>query len=155
MASNEDSLPGFPKKSNKQIIKTMENIVVNYVPMIGAAGYFAFLSNVMNPNLLNHVSPEYKLALANSLLFTSNMGIGLYLYNSKHLALCQKPAERIAYTLLGTVMFNFGSILLCATSRVVMPEEPYTRFIAGAILGAGFLYFGRKYVLYLDNSKDF
>ncbi|CAK9296392.1 unnamed protein product [Gordionus sp. m RMFG-2023] len=138
MASNEDSLPGFPKKSNKQIIKTMENIVVNYVPMIGAAGYFAFLSNVMNPNLLNHVSPEYKLALANSLLFTSNMGI-----------------ERIAYTLLGTVMFNFGSILLCATSRVVMPEEPYTRFIAGAILGAGFLYFGRKYVLYLDNSKDF
>ena len=90
---------------------------------------------------------------ANSLWFNAHLGTGLFLYSSRHLQKASK-LERIAYSVFGAVMFNFGSVLFWAATKQQLPNCKELRMIYCAGSAAGLLYLGKRYVDYIDSNTS-
>lgn len=72
------------------------------------------------------------------------------MYSQKHLQTLQQR-DRIIYTVFGTCMFNFGSLLLWACAKSVVPDVPFFRGLLGLASGAGLLYVGKNYMDHLNS----
>ncbi|XP_063445599.1 uncharacterized protein [Mytilus edulis] len=127
-----------------------EDIAFKYLPIAGAVSYEIFSLNIMNPREFSNVVGDKDIALANSIWFNAHIGLGLYMYNQKHLQALSNR-DRIMYSVFGTCIFNFGSVLLWATAKHVVPDVPVFRTLLGLASGAGLLYVGKRYLEHLNS----
>jgi len=122
-----------------------------YIPMAGGASYTAFSCHIFNPNSLARIFPEGNQVVANILLFNTHLGSGLYLFSSKHLA-AAPLYYRVMYSVFGAAIFNFGSILLWALTKVVLPNNTVVRSVFAVSASMSMLLIGKEYVNYVDSK---
>jgi hypothetical protein len=91
--------------------------------------------------------------VANSLWFNAHLGVGLYLFNCKHIRQAQ-DYNKIMYSVFGTLVFNFGSVLMWATTKSLMPENSAVRVLFGLVSGVGMILMGKEYLAYVDSKCD-
>ncbi|XP_071439895.1 uncharacterized protein [Hetaerina americana] len=128
------------------------NILFFYVPLQSATSYASLSVNVVNPNLVAKVMPRSD--ITSMLLANSIIGSGLYIYNRPHL---QKAAfnQRILFSAYGAVVFSFGSVLLWAVIRSLLPEQNCVCTILGLTSSVALIGVGTKYLDYIDSVSRF
>lgn len=98
---------------------------------------------------IDRLFSPFELIVANGLWFNSHLGVGLFIFSRKHIEIASVP-YRVLYSALGSVIFNFGSVLLWATGKAVLPSHPPTRVAFGALSGLAFLSLGYSYFRFVD-----
>ena len=91
------------------------------------------------------VMPNMGLRTINCLLFNSHLGFGLYLYMSRQMR-SMSVFNRIMFSAFGSVIFNFGSILFCATTRALLPDNTWIRVLFSLFTSFGFLTIAKEYI---------
>lgn len=130
---------------------TQDTLMYWYIPALGAASYSAFAVHVFNPNVLASTFPDLNHVVANSLLFNAHVGTGLYLYNRKHMA-SAPVVRRMMYTVYGAVLFNFGSIIMWALTKVIVPDCPWFKGILATASSVCMILAGKEYVNHIDRQ---
>lgn len=100
------------------------------------------------------VLSSYDVVAADCLWLNAHLGVGLYLFNKRHMKHAQMP-YRVAYSVFGSVIFNFGSVLLWATCKSILPDNSSLKTLFGLISGCGLLFIGHKYVEFVDSKVGF
>ncbi|XP_041363031.1 uncharacterized protein LOC121378781 [Gigantopelta aegis] len=156
MATSSDSADeksGMKTNILQQIQKvSKDDICFKILPSIGGLSYQLFSANIMNPRSFRWMFDDRDIVIANTLWFNAHIGIGLYMFGRPHL---QKAStqRRILYSVFGSFLFNFGSVLFWATCKSLLIQNPKLRTLFG--FGSGFvlLYIGREYLHYIDKSQ--
>ncbi|KAL3876934.1 hypothetical protein ACJMK2_034714 [Sinanodonta woodiana] len=127
----------------------MSKIYEECIPILGAISYEMFSTNIMLPRKFSEFWGKYHMRAADVLWFNAHIGIGLYLYQRPHLQ--RAPVKwRVVYSLFGTAIFNFGSVLFWGVCKTLMPESPILRFLFGLSSGVLLLFVGKRYLDYID-----
>ncbi|CAF0742516.1 unnamed protein product [Rotaria sp. Silwood1] len=125
-----------------------------YGPILITPFYFGFSTHVLAPNSFARIlGPELNVPVANSLWVGSHVGIGLYLYISKHLRNAD-IFDRLLYSVYGSAMFNLGTVLVMSIVRSIFPDNDVLRLGVGLSSSAALLLIGRRYMLYIDQIFD-
>ena len=89
---------------------------------------------------------------SNALWFNGHLGIGLYLFSRKHMRRAKMP-WRIAYSVFGAVIYNFGTLLFWATTKAaILPNNATLRSIVGIGSGCAFIFLGHHYLKFVDTQ---
>ncbi|RLU19194.1 hypothetical protein DMN91_007751 [Ooceraea biroi] len=142
-----------------------------YAPAFGAASYTAMSVNVMNPSLVVKVFPRRD--ITNLLLVGALTGTGMYLYTREHMKSATQPARivyrqgfvyctsshrlfliclNLLFSAAGAVLLSFGSVLVWAVLRSIVPPNPVLCTIAGVGTGVAFLKIGTSYIEFVDGQ---
>uniref|UniRef100_A0A0K8RIU7 Uncharacterized protein n=1 Tax=Ixodes ricinus TaxID=34613 RepID=A0A0K8RIU7_IXORI len=128
---------------------TADNIYRIYLPIAGAVSYCTFSVTVFIPEFLSRLYPDQSVMVANCLLFNSHVGTGLYAYFRPHMRKAQ-PYHRVMYSAYQAVLFNFGSVLLWAVTKSLLPQSHLVRSIFAVSTSACLLTIGKEYLDFLD-----
>uniref|UniRef100_A0A023G5Z8 Putative conserved plasma membrane protein n=1 Tax=Amblyomma triste TaxID=251400 RepID=A0A023G5Z8_AMBTT len=153
MASPDESAPSFRQWLARLPPFTADNIYKVYLPIAGAVSYCTFSVTVFIPELLSRLYPDQSVTVANCLLFNSHLGTGLYVYFRPHMARAP-PYHRIMYSAYQAVLFNFGSVLLWAVTKSLLPNSNLVRSLFAASTSACFLAIGMEYLEFLDTPGE-
>jgi hypothetical protein len=102
--------------------------------------------------VLCRLFPQHSVAAANSLWFDAHLGMGVYIYNSSHLSTFPVH-RRVSYALFSTVIFNFGSALLVATAKALLPENATLQAVSGAAIQIFLILTGKAYLDQVDRVE--
>ena len=91
----------------------------------------------------------YDLLMTNSLWLNAHVGVGLYMYTRQHMVTAP-VYKKILFSSFGTVAFNFGSVLIWASVKSLLPENTSLRVLVGIASSAAFLYLGKEYLDHVD-----
>ncbi|KFB49652.1 AGAP012587-PA-like protein [Anopheles sinensis] len=127
---------------------TKENILFYYFPLKGMLSYAALSVNVMNPSIAIKLLP--KRDVTNFLLIHTIFGTTLYMYSRPHLKALPSN-KRFAYSICGSVLFSFGSVLVWAVLRSAIPRNQGLSTALG--LSSGLLIAKLSYD-YLENNDS-
>lgn len=127
---------------------TKENILYYYFPLKGMVSYAALSVNVMNPSIAIKLLP--KRDVTNFLLLHTILGSTLYMYSRPHLKSLPSN-KRVAYSICGSVLFSFGSVLVWAVVRSAIPRNQGLTTALG--LSSGVLIAKLAYD-YLENNDN-
>lgn len=87
-------------------------------------------------------------------LVLSSIGMATYLYNRPVFDVIRPPkSRRLLWSLFGTWMFNFGSLLLWAICKEICPENKVIRAAMVLSSSAGLVYIGRDYLQAVDRLR--
>ena len=89
--------------------------------------------------------------LSNALWLTANVGTGCYIFTRRHVQRAT-PLWRTVYSVAGALVFSFGSILIWATVRIVLPSSNAVRALFGVTSGIALLEVARRYLAFVDSS---
>ncbi|XP_076449422.1 uncharacterized protein LOC143285866 [Babylonia areolata] len=159
MASKEESAASSPAANGKVSASfpklqklTYDDICFRVLPTVGGVSYGYFAIHIMNTSWFKSVFHNNDVRVANTFWFNAHVGIGLYMFGSSHLR--QAPINRrILYSVFGSFLFNFGSVLFWATSKTFLPAKPGLLAMFGLASGFVLLYVGKEYVDYIDSCK--
>ncbi|ESO87148.1 hypothetical protein LOTGIDRAFT_107196 [Lottia gigantea] len=128
-----------------------DDVYFKIIPSLCSISYELFSCNIMNPGIYTSLFQHRDVVIANCFWFEAHIGIGLYLYGSKHL---QKAStvHRVEYAVFGSFLFNFGSVLFWATCKSLMPKDSALRTLFGLGSGLALLYIGKEYVDHIDRN---
>ncbi|XP_019620028.1 PREDICTED: uncharacterized protein LOC109466711 [Branchiostoma belcheri] len=127
----------------------LERFCFQHVPVVGALSYSAFSTNILAYKAFDELFTSRHLVVANCLLLNSHLGIGLYLFNTRTIR-AVNTRWRVTWSVYGSAMFNFGSILLWATVKEIIPENAVLRVGFGVLSSVFFLMVGKKYLDHVD-----
>ncbi|KAL8584965.1 hypothetical protein ACOMHN_043601 [Nucella lapillus] len=145
--TNRDMPALFPEGSRL----SSNEICYRILPTLGSVSYGYFSVYIMDGAWFRSVFKETDFVVANCFWFNAHIGIGLYLFGRRHLR--QAPANRrILYSVFGTSLFNFGSVLFWGTCKSLLPNRAGVRAVFGLLSGFWMLYFGREYLDFLDEK---
>ncbi|XP_037032542.1 uncharacterized protein LOC119071669 [Bradysia coprophila] len=129
---------------------TKQNILYYYAPLNGMVSYAAMSINVMNPSLAYRLFP--KRDVTNFLLIHTLFGTTLYVFSRPHLQSVDSK-KRVAYSILGSSMFTFGSILFWAIARNALPKDNNALSTAvGVASGFAIARLGYDYFSHVDSN---
>lgn len=137
----------FQKLGLKPITKC--SLVKFYVPALGVASYTALSINVMNPSLVIRVFP--KKDITNFLLGSALVGTGSYIYSRDHMKNATYDVK-VLYSATGAVLMTFGSVLIWAILRNMIPSNPTFCTIFGIGSGLTFIKIGSSYFDFVDGQ---
>ena len=60
--------------------------------------------------------------------------------------------QRVAFSVYGAVLFNFGTVLFWATTKSLLPGCPYMRSTFGVGAAVLFYYIGKEYLDWVDKQ---
>lgn len=87
-------------------------------------------------------------------LVLSSIGIATYLYERPVFQVMRPPkTKRLLWSLFGTWMFNFGSLLLWAIFKEIRPKNTLIRAVLVLSSCAGVVYIGTDYLQAVDNLR--
>ncbi|XP_078359593.1 uncharacterized protein LOC144644057 [Oculina patagonica] len=90
----------------------------------------------------------------NGALVLSSLGMTVYLYYRPVFDVIKPPkSKRLLWSLFGTWMFNFGSLLLWAICKEICPENKVIRAAMALSSSAGLVYIGTDYLQAMDNLR--
>ncbi|XP_059619661.1 uncharacterized protein LOC132263738 [Phlebotomus argentipes] len=124
---------------------TKYNVCYYYAPLSSMVSYATLSVNVMNPSLVYRFHPNRD--VTNYLLYWTMFGTGLYIYGRPHLRALQHKV-RASYSVVGSVLFSMGSLLIWAFIRTVVPKNNCLHTLLG--LGSSFVIASLSYN-YLDH----
>merc|ERR1711894_75005 len=139
----EENAKGYP------IGATLNRVI----PYAGGASALAFSLNVMIPGLYKGWFSPYDLSVSNCLWFNSHLGTGLYIYNQPVISRAS-PFKRIAYSVFGAMILNFGTVLFWATTKLILPKNNAIRCLFGVGSGFAMLYLGQDFLKFVDSNKS-
>ncbi|XP_031826813.1 uncharacterized protein LOC116424485 [Nomia melanderi] len=125
------------------------SLVRFYVPAFGVASYTALSVNVMYPSLVVRLFP--KKDVTNFLLGGALVGTGLHIYNREHMKNAPQ-CMKIVYSAAGAVLLSFGSVLVWAVLRSIVPPNPALCITAGIGSGLAFIKVGSSYLAFVDEQ---
>ncbi|CAF0773796.1 unnamed protein product [Didymodactylos carnosus] len=128
-----------------------KKILYRYIPLFSTTNLLGFSTHVLAPATFSKIIGKNDVAIANTLWFGSHLGVGLYLFGSKHLATAPSPFDRVLYSVFGSVIFNFGSVLLMSIIRSIYPNEEKLRLLVGFSAASTFLIIGYRWINYIDD----
>ncbi|GAB6028523.1 hypothetical protein CHUAL_002672 [Chamberlinius hualienensis] len=129
---------------------TSSSLMSWYAPAVGSVSYTLFSIHIFNPRIIRSLFPSSRYIVANSLLITSHVGCVLYLVNSKHLLSSTTVQSRYMYGIYGSLLFNFGSVLIWAVTKAILPEDNIIRSILGLSSTLCLVLIGREYIHHVD-----
>lgn len=92
------------------------------------------------------------LAAADFLWFNAHVGIGWYIYHTKHIQTLPAP-WRVTYSVFGSGIFNFGTVLFWGTVKALVPKLPDPlKILFGFGSGLLLLYIGHSYLDTVDSN---
>lgn len=146
--TNEGGCCKFMQKLGLQPV-TRCSLAKFYAPAFGAISYSAMSVNVMNPSLVVKVFP--KRDITNFLLAGTLLGTGSYIYTREHI---KSASERmkVLYSVTGAVLLSFGSVLLWAVLRSIIPPNPALCTIAGVGSGLALMKVTTCYLEFVDGQ---
>ncbi|XP_076754694.1 uncharacterized protein LOC143425625 [Xylocopa sonorina] len=127
------------------------SLVKFYAPAFGVASYTALSVNVMNPSLVIRVFP--KKDITNFLLGSALLGTGSYIYTRDHMK-AAPTSVRILYSTAGAVLLSFGSVLVWAVLRSIVPPNPTLCTLVGIGSGLAFIKVGSSYLNFVDGQIE-
>ncbi|XP_033644506.1 uncharacterized protein LOC117304114 [Asterias rubens] len=130
--------------------RTLDKICYSYLPVLGAASHTLFAVHMLDRNLLPRLFPRWHLGVANSLLFNSHLGVGLYIFNRPSLRAATMQ-QRILWSVYSSAMFNFGSVLLFATGKQLLTEDRFVGTLYAMSASLCFLVVGKQFFDFLDS----
>lgn len=87
-------------------------------------------------------------------LVLSSVGMATYLYDRPVFNVIKAPkSRRLLWSLFGTWMFNFGSLLLWAICKEICPENKVVRAVMALSSCAGLVYVGTDYLQAVDSLR--
>lgn len=94
---------------------------------------------------------ESDVVVAYALWLNTHICLGTHLYRQRHLqtAPC---LDRILFTALSTTMFNFGSVLLWASIKQIIPDRSGQRTLLSVGIGTCLLWMGQRYVNFINKN---
>ena len=122
------------------------------VPVTGIVSFHAFALHVFHPRCLSRfISVNTGIAAANGLLMHSHVSTAIYLFYRPHLS--RLPSyRRLLFSVYGSLLFNLGSVLLWASSRVLLSDKPWiVRSIVALSSAISLALVGNGYINYIDN----
>uniref|UniRef100_B8RIX1 Conserved insect protein n=1 Tax=Culex tarsalis TaxID=7177 RepID=B8RIX1_CULTA len=111
---------------------TKENILFFYIPVQSMVSYAALSVNVMNPSIAIRLLP--KRDVTNFLLVHTLLGTTLYFYSRPHMAVVPGQ-KRAAYSIVGSALFSFGSVLVWTVLRSAIPRNNTAATLLGLSSG--------------------
>lgn len=153
-ASTPDVSSAMSRSSFPKLEKlTRDDFCFRVLPTFGCISYGYFSIHIMNASWFRSVFHSHDVVVANSFWFNSHVGLGLYLFGSSHLR--DAPINRrILYSVFGSFLFNFGSVLFWATCKSLLSDRPGLRALFGLTSGFILLYVGKEYVDYVDRKRE-
>ncbi|CAF0898804.1 unnamed protein product [Adineta steineri] len=125
-------------------------LFAKYGPILITPFYFGFSTHVLTPSSFTRIlGHQWNVPVVNSLWIGSHIGIGIYLYNSKHLRNAN-TFDRILYSIYGSAIFNLGTVLVMSIVRSIFPDSTPLRLGVGLSSSAAMLFIGRRYIQYID-----
>ena len=91
--------------------------------------------------------------MTNFCWFGSQIGIGIYLFTTKHLRNADL-FQRITLSFFGSTIFNVGNVLVMSVLRSVFPDNAVLRLLVGLSTSAAILTIGKRYVNHIDQIFD-
>lgn len=139
--------------SHDTVAQVIENVCFTYLPAIGAISHTVFAVHILDKSLIQSIFPKWHFGIANSFLFNSHLGVGLYLYSTR--CLSRAPShKRILWSVYGSAMFNFGSVLLFSTGKLLLVNDRLIGALYAAAASLSFLVIGKQYLEFIDNNID-
>lgn len=126
-----------------------EDVLSVYIPTLGGVSYGIFSINIMDHTNFRRLLAPYDLLMTNSLWLNAHVGVGLYMYTRKHMTTVP-VYKKILFSSFGTVAFNFGSVLIWASVKSLLPENTSLRVLVGVASSVAFLYLGKEYLDHVD-----
>ncbi|CAD5227731.1 unnamed protein product [Bursaphelenchus xylophilus] len=130
---------------------TKSTFLRHYVPISGIVSHVAFTTHIFAPQLLGRVCPTYDLAVSNTVLFNTHVGIGFYVFFRKHM-IRLNMWDRIEFSVFSSVIFNFGSLMFSVLLKSLLPKKlpTWANAIIGASVSTFLLSRFAKYVGHID-----
>ncbi|KAI6234649.1 hypothetical protein M3Y99_00784000 [Aphelenchoides fujianensis] len=132
----------FPPLSRSTLLR-------HYVPISGAVSHTLFSFHIFGPQLTARLFPSYDLAISNTVLFNSHVGIGFYCFFRKHM-IRLSMWDRASCS---PFLFNFGSLMFAVLTKNLLPKRlaPSTNALIGGALSVFMLSRGKKYLNQVDS----
>ncbi|XP_005092563.3 uncharacterized protein LOC101863569 [Aplysia californica] len=128
------------------------DVCFKITPAIGAVCYEYFSLSVMDPQWFSRAFGNSESMVKNIVWFHAHMGAGLYLYSRRHIRKVHPVSRGIFYSMFGSILFNFGSLLLWGWGRSILPQSPALRSVCGLLSGGALLYAAQDYLQHVDSS---
>ncbi|OAD53870.1 hypothetical protein WN48_08843 [Eufriesea mexicana] len=125
------------------------NLLKFYTPAFGVTSYTALSINVMNPSLVIRAFP--KKDITNFLLGSALLGTGTYIFTRDHMK-SAPTSVKIMYSTAGSILLSFGSVLVWAVLRSIVPPNPTLCTIIGISSGLAFIKVGSSYLNFVDEQ---
>uniref|UniRef100_A0A0K0EH38 GtrA domain-containing protein n=1 Tax=Strongyloides stercoralis TaxID=6248 RepID=A0A0K0EH38_STRER len=129
----------------------MTNILSHYIPLTGVAAHGLFTANIFSPGLLKNICDEWDVVVSKSLMATSLIGSGFFIFFRPHLYQTSKW-NRVEYSVFSSVIYNFGTILFAVFLKPLIPKKLSTSFKTVIAFGISAFLTSRtiKYLNYID-----
>lgn len=125
------------------------NLARFYGPAFGVFNYTLLSVKVMNPNFAVRVFPEK--AHTAVLMWSTLLGTSSYIYTREHMKKAAVPM-RLMYSTAGALFLSFGSILIWAILRSILPSQPILCTVTGIGSGAAIIKISYDYLNFVDGQ---
>jgi len=126
-----------------------------YLPYSGLVGYSVLgLHSVKIRVEEFFIGESARPVVFHGALVLSSIGIATYLYDRPVFDVMRPPkSKRLLWSLFGTWMFNFGSLLLWAICKEMCPKNRLIRAVLVLSSCAGVVYIGTDYLQAVDKLR--
>lgn len=136
-------------------LRDAKKALVKYLPYGGLAGYSILALHSMKvyaEQLI--IGKNARSVVFHGALTLSGIGMATYLYNRPVFDVMDSPkSKRLLWSLFGTWMFNFGSLMLWAICKEISPDYKVIRAIMALASSAGLVYVGVDYLREVDRLR--
>ena len=133
-------------------LRDAKEALKKYLPYSGLAGYsvLALHSVKVYPEELI-ISKDSRAVIFHGALVLSGVGLSTYMYTRPVFDVMQPPQKkRVLWSLFGSWMFNFGSLLLWAICKEIFPKNKVLRAFVALSSSAGLVYIAKDYLHAVD-----
>lgn len=133
-------------------LRDAKEALKKYLPYSGLAGYsvLALHSVKVYPEELI-ISKDSRAVIFHGALVLSGVGLSTYMFSRPVFDVMQPPQKkRVLWSLFGSWMFNFGSLLLWAICKEIFPKNKVLRAFVALSSSAGLVYIAKDYLHAVD-----
>ena len=136
-------------------LKDAKEGLKKYLPYSGIAGFsvLALHSVKVHPEELI-IGKGSRAVVFHGALVLSGIGLSTYVYTRPVFNVMRPPkSKRVLWSLFGSWMFNFGSLLFWAICKEICPKNKVLRSILALSSSAGLAYIARDYLQAVDTLR--
>ncbi|KAJ7391639.1 hypothetical protein OS493_017336 [Desmophyllum pertusum] len=136
-------------------LRDAKKALKKYLPYGGLAGYAVLGLHSVKVHVEELIiGRDNRPIVFHGALMLSTIGMTTYLYDRPVFNIMEPPkSKRLLWSLFGTWMFNFGSLLLWAIGKEICPENKVIRAIMALSSSAGLVYIGTDYLEAVDRLR--
>lgn len=131
-------------------LRRVGRLTATHLPSVGGISLVSLSSTVMEKQFLRDSLGEAQLIAKDTLWWYSHLGIGTWIYQRKHLQSAD-TLSRISFSVVGSLVFNEGVMLLLAMLRLRLPNCKHVTIPLGFGACFGLVHLGRLYGQHCDS----